>query len=401
MQTANTSTSVTHATHTSSNIFTKNEVELAFRNHGAFFESLAYDTTPAGMHYLVVHWDVPKLEANNYHVQIQGMEKQFSISLETLKKMPQVKMPVTFECAGNGRTLMQPRTWTSIPWDLQAFGTAEWTGTPLKNVLQLPGVMNSKAVQVLFTGHDQGVQGQEVHNYERALSVQDAMDDDVLLVYEMNGAPLLPQHGFPLRLIVPGWYGMTNVKWLSKISVLPYEADVYQMNKTYRLKQNPSELGAPVQRMVVRSLMMPPGIPDFALRYRMVQANSVIKIVGRAWAGKNAIAQVEITTNGGKSWNKTELAAPVGKYAWTAWSYEWHVPNTANQQVELQCRATDSQGNAQPLHSVWNTSGMVNNVVQRVPVYILDKIHHGVVVPKDIITKPMSPYEMAKHQSKM
>ena len=196
------------------------------------------------------------------------VRRELSLSLDELRSRPAVTLAVTMECAGNGRAQLSPRP-LSQPWLLEAVGTAEWTGTPLRGLLEEAGV-DEGAVEVLFRGADRGVEGGEEQQFERSLPLADALHDEVLLAYAMNGQPLPPQHGFPLRLVVPGWYGMTSVKWLERITVLDEPFEGYQQARGYRLRQTPDEQGEPVSRMLPRSLMVPPGIPDFATRERTV-----------------------------------------------------------------------------------------------------------------------------------
>src|SRR5690349_4725310 len=245
------------------------ELSLAARNHGMPLEALAYDVTPVGMHYLLTHYDVPHVDPATWTLDVDGaVERPLSLSLDQVRTRTAVTEPVTFECAGNGRALLDPRP-ISQPWLLEAVGTGAWTGAPLAALLYEAGFGND-AVEVLFTGIDRGVEGDEEQTYQRSLGMADALRDDVLLAWDLNGAPLPPQHGFPLRLVVPGWYGMTNVKWLTRITVLEKPFTGYQNARGYRLRQEPGEDGTPVTRMAVRALMVPPGIPDFATRRRFV-----------------------------------------------------------------------------------------------------------------------------------
>ena len=180
-------------------------------------------------------------------------------------------MPVTFECAGNGRALLEPRP-LSQPWLTEAVGTAEWRGTPLAPLLDEAGVRRG-AVEALFTGLDHGVEGGTAQAYERSLPLADI--EQALLVYEMNGGPLPPQHGFPLRLVVPGWYGMVNVKWLTRITLLEEPFEGYQNAVAYRMYGADGEPGEPLTRMLPRSLMVPPGVPDFMTRERHLEPGPV------------------------------------------------------------------------------------------------------------------------------
>jgi len=344
--------------------FYREELQLGLRNHGMPLEGLRYPITPTGMHYLLVHFDIPFVDENEWRLEVGGLaQKPLSLPLDVVRKRPAVKMPVTMECAGNGRALMEPRP-VSQPWHTEAIGTAEWTGTPLKPLLEEAEV-SADADELLFTGLDRGVQGDIVQAYQRSLSIEEASRDEVLLVYAMNGQPLEPQHGFPLRLIVPAWYGMTSVKWLARIEAIRGHFDGYQMTGSYRYAQSADDPGEAVTLQKVRALMVPPGIPDFFTRTRLVEAGTV-RLMGRAWAGRVAVAGVEVSLDGGGTWASATLDKPVGQYAWCEWSYEWQAKPGAH---TLCVRARDSAGNVQP-DVVWNYQGMGNNMVQRVEVIV-------------------------------
>jgi DMSO/TMAO reductase YedYZ molybdopterin-dependent catalytic subunit len=219
---------------------------------------------------------------------------------------------------------------------------------------------------VLFTGLDRGVEGDVEQDYERSLPLDEAMRDEVLLVHEMNGRPLLPQHGFPLRLIVPGWYGMTHVKWLRRVTVLTEPFEGYQQVRGYRVRSDPEEPGEPVTRIRPRSLMVPPGIPDFLTRRRFVDAGRQ-QVVGRAWSGLGPIVRVEVSDDGGRTWRDAEVEASGSPFAWHRWTFEWEAEAGER---ELCCRATDATGATQPLEPEWNVGGYQNTAVQRVPVVV-------------------------------
>jgi sulfane dehydrogenase subunit SoxC len=290
--------------------------------------------------------------------------RPLNLTLDELRARPKVTLPVTFECAGNGRALLTPRP-VSQPWLTEAVGTAEWGGTPLRPVLEEAGVRGG-AVEALFTGLDRGVEGGVHQAYARSLPLADALGDAVLLAYEMNGEPLPPQHGFPLRLVVPGWYGMTNVKWLESVTLLAEPFDGYQNSVSYRLYGPDGRPGEPVTLMLPRSLMVPPGVPDFMSRERFLAPGPVV-LQGRAWSGHGAIERVEVSLDGGERFADAELGEPVSKSAWCLWRFEWDAPEGRH---ELCSRATDVAGHTQPLDPPWNLKGYANNAVERIPVTV-------------------------------
>ena len=324
--------------------------------------------TPVGLHYLLIHYDIPVVDPDDWRLRVEGrVGRELSLSLEEIMARSASSLVVTMECAGNGRARLSPRP-VSQPWLLEAVGTAEWTGVRLRDLLE-EARAEERAPEVLFTGIDRGVEGGEEQNYERSLPLDRAMADEMLLAYAMNGAPLPPQHGFPLRLVVPGSYGMASVKWLERITVLDRPFDGYQQAHGYRLRQTPDEPGVPVFRILPRSLMVPPGVPDFATRARNLTPGPC-NVRGRAWSGLGPIERVEVSVNGGTSWNDAELGPQASEWAWRSWHLEWDASEPGA--YELCCRATDGAGNVQPLEPAWNLGGYANNEVQRVPVIVAE-----------------------------
>jgi sulfane dehydrogenase subunit SoxC len=187
--------------------FTREEVGLARRNPGMPLEALRRPITPVGMHYVLTHFDVPDVDAATYELAVDGrVRNPVALTLEDLRARPAVTMPVVMECAGSGRAGLEPRP-ISAPWHDDAIGCAEWTGTSLRGVLEEAELLDD-AVEVLFTGHDRGIDQGVEQDYQRSLTIEEAMLEDVLLAYAMNGEPLPASHGFPLRLVVPdctGW----------------------------------------------------------------------------------------------------------------------------------------------------------------------------------------------------
>lgn len=340
---------------------TGEELELARRNHSAPLESLRWPLTPPGLHYTVVHFDIPDVRPEDWRLRVHGaVEHPLELTLSELRSRPRRTAAVTLECAGNGRGRLEPRP-PSIPWDTGAVGTAEWTGTPLAPLLAEAGIA-ADAVDLVFTGADRGVQAGLEQDYARSLRAADALAEEVLLAYEMGGAPLPPQHGYPLRLLVPGWYGMASVKWLTSIEVLDRPARVFQNESTYRYSLAADDPGEPVSRMRVRSLMVPPGLPDFFTRRRSLGAGPTT-IRGRAWSGEGPVVRVEIAIDG--VWTEAQVEPPTAAHAWQEFSLVWVAAPGAH---TLASRATDAGGRVQPLEQAWTFQGMGNNAVQELTV---------------------------------
>ena len=342
------------------------ELQLASRNRAMPLEALRWDITPTGMHYLLVHYDVQMVDAAGWRLDIGGaVERPMTLSLADLKARPSRTLAVTLQCAGDGRALLNPRP-ISQPWLYGAVGTAEWTGTPLAPLLEEAG-MADDTVDVVFTALDRGIEARLEQQYERALSRAESLRPGVILAWAMNGQPLEPQHGAPVRLVAPGWYGMAHVKWLSSITAIGQPYAGYQNTTAYRYGEKREPPGAAVELMQVRSMMVPPGIPDFMTRTRVCRAGAV-PLEGRAWSGRSMIVRVEVSADSGASWWDAVVDPPPGPHAWQRWSATWKaVPG----QDELRCRATDANGATQPVEQAWTARGMGNNQAHRVPVMVL------------------------------
>ncbi|MFF7974894.1 molybdopterin-dependent oxidoreductase [Streptomyces sp. NPDC007905] len=349
----------------------QDELALAARNHGLPLEAMRYDVTPPGLHYVLTHYDIPHVpDEATWQLTVGGSVRHaLTLSTADLRTYPPLTTRVTLECAGNGRALLVPRP-VSQPWLLEAVGTAEWTGVPLRLLLEEAGVA-SDAVDVVFTGADHGVERGVEQDYQRSLPVGVALGDEpeVLVAYAMDGAPLPPQHGRPLRLVVPGWYGMTQVKWLRGITVIDTPFTGFQQSVAYRIKRDPDEAGEPVTRIAPRALVIPPGFPDFMSRTRVVAPGPVL-LEGRAWSGAAPVTSVDVSTDGGATWQPAALEPDHGHHwAWRRWSFRWFaVPGDH----VLGARAHDGAGNTQPLEQAWNRGGFANNLIQRVPVFCPD-----------------------------
>ena len=349
---------------TETGLFSESEVELANRNSGMPLESLHYDVTPIGQHYLLTHFDIPRLSSQDYVLAFNGhFSNPYSLTLKEIKSLPQKTIPVTLECAGNGRSTMVPRSF-SMPWKYGAVGTSEWTGTPLNALIKMAQPKDC-VIDITFTGADRGYDSGHEHNFARSLNLKQIDELDVLLVYQMNGIPLLPQHGAPLRIIVPGWYGMASVKWLTEIKALNRSFDGYQQTGTYCYRKTRDEPGKPITEIKVKSLMKPPGIPDWTSRKRLVSSGK-INLIGRAWSGGGRkIKKVEVSFNG--KWLEAKLKKPNGKYSWVKWSLDWIA---VEGHYTLGCRATDESGETQPETPAFDIGGFANNAVQKMEIFV-------------------------------
>jgi len=343
--------------------YTRDELALAARNSGMPLEALRYDVTPAGLHYLLIHFDIPDVDLEKWRLHIGGLVSQpRALGLAELQRMPARTLRVTMECAGNGRGQISPR-YPSMPWLEEGVSTAEWTGVSLADLLQKSGIKDA-AREIVFHGADRGFDRGIEHSFSRSLTPEAALRDEILVAYAMNGAPLLPQHGAPLRLVVPRWYGMASVKWLERIEAIDQPFDGVQQALSYHFRNVAGEKGIPCTRMRVNSLLAPPGIPDYYGRRRTVDAGP-IEIIGRAWSGDGDIARVEFSVDG--AWRDAALDAPAGPHAWRRWSARWDATPGPH---ELSCRATDATGATQPLEPPWDVTGFGNNAVQRVEVTV-------------------------------
>jgi DMSO/TMAO reductase YedYZ molybdopterin-dependent catalytic subunit len=346
------------------------ELGLAARNHGILLEALRYDISPVGLHYLLTHYDIPAVDVTAWRLEVDGqVDRPLSLDLDEVRTRPRVTTAVTLECAGNGRAMLSPRP-VSQPWLDGAVGTAEWTGTPLAPLLREAGVDES-TVDVVFTGADHGIERGVEQDYQRALPVTEALRPEALLAYEMNGQPLPVQHGFPLRLVIPGWYGMAHVKWLTRITAIGESFQGFQNVVAYRHKTDPDEAGEPVTRIQPRALMVPPGHPDFMTRARFLGIGTH-ELTGRAWSGQAPVTRVQVSTDGGATWRDAQLEPQLGPWAWCRWRAEWTVAEPGP--YELLVRAGDETGAVQPVDQLWNTQGMANNMAQRVLVVVTPSV---------------------------
>src|SRR5438105_165584 len=314
---------------------------------------------PNAHFYVRNHFQLPDLDPSTWRLSVDGqVERALSLNLHDLQRLPSQSLVVTLECAGNGRAALAPKT-DGEQWQLGAVSTAEWTGVPLVEVLDRAGIRPG-AVDVIFRGADTGtVDGRDgTVAFERSLGVNDARGSEALLAYAMNGEALPLQHGFPLRLVVPGWYGVASVKWLSQIEVVqsPF-AGFFQADRYFY--EWPREAGVviePVTLQRVRSLITEPE-PDRAVEL------GELAVRGVAWSGAAPIARVELSVDGG-AYQEARLVSERKRHSWMWWEVLTHIDRPGRHR--LQVRATDLAGRTQPEQPEWNRLGYGSNAIQSV-----------------------------------
>jgi DMSO/TMAO reductase YedYZ molybdopterin-dependent catalytic subunit len=318
---------------------------------------------PNAKFYVRNHFQIPRLDPSSWRLNVCGLvERPLSLSSRDLACLPSQARVVTLECAGNGRSGLDPRT-SGEQWNLGAVSTAEWTGVPLTEILDRAGI-KPEGRYVIFRGADSGcIDGHaEALAFERSLSLDEARGSDVLLAYAMNGEPLPLQHGFPLRVIVPSWYAVASVKWLAEIEVVdrPFDGH-YQTGAYYFERESAGEITRePVTLQHVRSLITEPA-NDAQI------ARGELTVRGVAWSGAAPIASVEVSIGDGP-WHPARLLGDSKRHSWQWW--ELHSRADRSGPCMIRARATDMRGRVQPESPEWNRLGYCNNAIQRVHVEI-------------------------------
>jgi DMSO/TMAO reductase YedYZ molybdopterin-dependent catalytic subunit len=302
--------------------------------------------TPNDLFYVRNHFPTPTIQANTWRLRVEGaVEREIDLSLEELRRMPSRSVRVTLECAGNSRTAIVPPV-RGVQWSNGAVSTAEWTGVPLSEVLDRAGLRQG-AVDVVLEGADQGEVAEPrspgaIH-YARSLPLVKARQRDVLLAYRMNGADLPTNHGAPLRAVVPGWYGMASVKWLSRVIVSdrPYTGFFQSLDYSVYERRGGLINVVPITEMQVKAQIVRP-----APRER-IAVDTAYRVTGAAWTGETEITRVEISSDGGRTWGMARLLDTPVAHCWRLWEFPWRAPAQAGR-VTLMARATDARGRVQP-----------------------------------------------------
>ena len=304
--------------------------------------------TPTDAFFVRNHFAIPAMDVANYRLQVEGaVRKPLSLSLAELQALAgePTTRPLTLECAGNGRVYLSPPV-RGVAWQSGAVGTASWTGCPVDQVLRAAEVA-SNAVEVVFEGADSGTVADPASpgpiSFARSLPLAKARRPEVMLAWGMNGQPLTPRHGAPLRVVVGGWYGMASIKWLKRILVVtePFQGFYQTLDYSYFRRVGGVPTLTPITVMQVKSQIARPAPHD------VIPAGRPYTILGAAWAGENAISRVELSIDNGKTWSDAQLSETQAPFCWRLWQFVWDSPRRGT--VRLMARATDDHGNTQPM----------------------------------------------------
>ncbi len=316
--------------------------------------------TRTAHHYVRSNFPVPDIAPAEYVLSVDGaVNTALSLTLDALRVMPQHELVVTMECAGNDRLGLRPLP-AGEPWQSGAVSTARWRGVRLRDVLA-QAALSDDAVEIVAEGADRGPRDDadtpDDVVFARGLPRDVAMHEDTLLAFDMNGEPLPQLHGAPVRLVVPGWYGMANVKWVTRLHASTREFSGYFQRARYVYDEAAGV--SPVTRARVKSMITTPIEGD-------VLTTGPLMVRGWAWSGDGAITSVQLATDGADAWQDAELEPAEGPYAWTPWFCT--VAKVSPGRLVLRSRATDATGAAQPDTPAWNRLGYGNNAVRAVVV---------------------------------
>jgi DMSO/TMAO reductase YedYZ molybdopterin-dependent catalytic subunit len=325
--------------------------------------ALGGDVTPTARFYRRNHFPIPLLDEAKWRLDVSGLvDRPLSLSLHDLTHLPAQTMLVTLECAGNGRAEFQPPA-PGVQWGVGAVSTAEWTGPLLADVLERAGIRPGGR-EVIFGGADGGaVDGAAGPvRFERSLTVADAVESGALLAYAMNGRPLPARHGYPLRLVVPGWYAVASVKWLTDIRVIdePFEGFFQAHHYVYEWSRGGTTVAEPVRLQQVRALITRPEAGQEL-------GGGALVVRGVAWSGAAPITRVEVSLAGGR-WQKARLVGVAPAHGWQQW--EFLVTGLPPGETSIRARATDSAGQVQPDQPEWNGLGYGANFIHEVRILL-------------------------------
>jgi len=321
--------------------------------------------TPTEYFYRRNHFPYPDLSNEAFYIPIIGeVERPMTFPYNYLKTLPSKEITMVLECSGNKRDYFRPKTYGE-QWRDGAIGQGVWKGVSLKDLLNITGIKNT-AKEVVFKGYDNGQRTDMngVFYYLRSLPIDIALHPDTIIAYELNGETIPYGHGYPLRLIVPHWYGMASVKWLKEISVIDhkFEGPFQTVDYVYYPYKKDNSDARPVTNIKVDSIIQQP------INYSILDTG-VHQICGLAWTGHGVIKEVEISFDNGVTWHKTEQYQDRRQpYSWTSWKYIWEAKEKG--EYKIMSRAKDSEGNIQPLEGEWNRKGYGYNAAYSISVKV-------------------------------
>ncbi len=332
------------------------------------FSSLNGFKTPTELFYVRNHYSQPKIDPKAYRLDVVGaVKRRLSLTLDQVRRMASRTQAITLECAGNGRAFLSPKT-KGVQWELGAVSTAEWTGVPLAAILDEAGVQPG-AVEVILDGADKGDPKKEGQppgplSFARSLPLAKARRPEVLLAHGMNGADLPTAHGFPLRAVVGGWYGMASVKWLTRVIVTTRPFLGFDQTIDYAVWEQRDGLPTltPIAEMDVKSSIARPADNE------VVAVGAEYRIRGAAWAGEAEVDKVEVSTDAGRTWSAATLLGRPVPFCWRLWELKWR-PAAAGKYVLL-ARATDKRGRKQATARDPGRRNYVISHVRPVPVLV-------------------------------
>lgn len=337
--------------------------------------------TPVDHFFVRTHVYTPRVATNEWRLVVDGaVATPLTLTMGDVRRLPTVELVSVLECAGNGRGFYEPSV-PGLQWTNGAVGNGRWRGVRLADVLKKAGVKAS-AKEILFGGADVPIG--TMPDFQRSIPVAKALDADTLLAYEMNGETLPVEHGFPLRVVAPGWAGDCWIKWLTSISVLDNEHDGFWMARAYRHPGRPVEPGtliAPERMQPVTSLRIKSVIAS-PLDGSQVETGKLAMIRGVAWSGDGgAVTRVDISVDGGRRWEPATLRRDQRtEFGWRQWDYRWTPQQEAY--YTILARARDGAGNMQPFDQEWNPSGYGWNVVPRVGVNVVKTLSNSMRRPQ-------------------
>jgi DMSO/TMAO reductase YedYZ molybdopterin-dependent catalytic subunit len=317
------------------------------RNLESPFDQIDSYLTPTELFYIRSHFPIPSLDRATYQLRIDGAVRHpFALSYEELRSMRSETRVATLECAGNSRVFLVPQV-QGAQWELGAVSNAEWTGVPLRALLERAG-LEEDACEIVLEGADRGMPKEEPVppepiSYAWSLPRAKAIQPEVLIAYQMNGRDLSPDHGFPVRAIVPGHYGMASVKWLTGIHVVrePFHGYWNTSDYAYWASVDGKPVRRPLGEMQLKSEIARPRV------YETLVPNRIYTLTGAAWAGDTDVVEIAVSTDGGRTWAQAEFLDPVRRHAWRRWKFDWLTPKEPGQYTLL-ARAKDTGGLIQP-----------------------------------------------------